>query len=254
MAKLQGKTALVTGAAMGIGRASAELFAAEGARVVVADIDPSGEAVAQGIRDRGGEAIFVKVNLAVEEECKAMVDAAIAYGGGRLEILFNNAGTTVPRVLEETTNEEFERIMGVNVRGVFWTCKYAIPTMKAQGGGVILTNASKVGLVAQRNTAAYCTSKGAVIQMMNAMALDLAPAKIRVNTICPGIIDTPLLRRELARDNRFDQEWDRCVASVPMGRIGFSEECAKAALFLVSDDASYITGVDLPVDGGFLAQ
>lgn len=254
MSRLAGKTALITGAASGIGRSAAELFAAEGARVFVADMDPAGAEVAAAIRAAGGQAEFRRMDLTREEDCRETVAAAVALGGGRLEILFNNAGTTVPRPLEETSNDEYNFVMDVNVRGVFWTCKYAIPAMKRGGGGAILTTASKVGLIAQRNTPVYCTSKGAVVQMMNALALDLAPHRIRVNTICPGIIDTPMLHREFRRLGDFEKLWQEAEATVPMGRLGLAAECARAALFLVSDESSYITGVDLPVDGGFLAQ
>lgn len=249
--RLEGKVAVITGMASGIGEASAILFAREGAKVVGADISPRGQEVVDRIRQEGGEAVFVQVDLRREEDCRRMIDTAIERYG-RLDILFNNAGVITAATVDETSNEDYERMFAVNVRAIFWACKYAVPIFKRQGGGVILNTASKVGISAQPGTAVYCATKGAVVQLTGAMALDYAKYNIRVNALCPGTIETPLLEPELRKYGPAKRrEWE---AGIPMGRLGKPEECAYAALFLCSDEASFITGVNLPVDGGFLAQ
>lgn len=250
MNRLAGKTAIITGVASGIGKASALLFAREGAKVVGVDLSPRGQEVIDQVKAEGGEGIFLHADVANEHDVKRFVDTAVETYG-RLDILFNNAGIVVAAKVDETSIEDYERLMDVNVRGVFLACKYAIPVFRRQGGGVILNTASKVGISAQPGTALYCATKGAVVQLTGAMALDHAKENIRVNALCPGTIDTPLLAAEIKKYGQAKvREWE---AGIPMGRLGTAEECAYAALFLCSDEASFVTGVNLPVDGGFLA-
>lgn len=252
--KLSNRVAVITGGGSGIGKATVKLFADEGAKVVAADLKQ--ESLDQLIAelDALSENVHpIVADLSLEHDCKRVIERAVdTYG--RLDILFNNAGITVPKVLHETMNEEYRALMDVNVSSVFWCCKHALPHMISQGSGVILTTASKTGIVAQKDSAVYCATKGALISLMQAVALDYAPYGIRANSICPGIIDTPMLDYAInqANDPVQFRKWNE--QAQPLGRLGTPEECANAALFLCSDDSSFITGVALPVDGGFTAQ
>ncbi len=245
MGKLDGKAAVITGAASGIGRASALLFAREGAAVLVADVDRRrGEQVAREIGAESGRAVFVEVDVARAPSVRAMIERALSEFG-RLDILFNNAGIGGDLgPLAESTEENFDRVIAVNLKGVFLGMKFGIEAMLRSGGGAIINTASVAGLIGARGFSAYGASKGGVIQLTRAAALEYADRNIRVNCICPGIIDTPILgmipdemRARIARRN-------------PMGRMGTAEEIARAALFLASDDSSYATGAVLVLDGG----
>lgn len=251
---LNGKTAIITGAARGIGRAAAVAFARQGARVVVADIAAEqGAQVAETIAARGGEACFVPTDVSRREDNERMVDTC-RERYGRVDILFCNAGVTLPRGLAESRDEEIRRVWDVNVNGPIYAARYALPIMAAQGGGVLLFTASKAGLVGQPGCPVYCASKGALVQLTRALALDYAAAGVRVNAICPGIVDTELFD-EFVRAMP-DPAAARAAANreQPLGRIGTPEECAAAALWLASDAASFVTGVALPVDGGITAM
>ncbi|WP_167568769.1 SDR family NAD(P)-dependent oxidoreductase [Brevibacillus migulae] len=252
--KLRNQVAVITGGGSGIGKASVELFAREGAKVIAADRKQEAlQELTTQLANQGYEVIPVVADLASEEECMRVIDTAL-QSWGRIDILFNNIGITVPKVLHETTNDDYRQLMDVNVSSVFWCCKHALPAMINQRSGVILTTSSKTGIVAQRDSAIYCTTKGALISMMQAVALDYAPYGIRANAMCPGIIDTPLLDYAISQapDPVQFRQWNE--QAQPLGRLGTADECARAALFLCSEDASFITGVALPVDGGFTAQ
>jgi NAD(P)-dependent dehydrogenase (short-subunit alcohol dehydrogenase family) len=252
--KLADKVAIVTGAASGIGRAAALLFAAEGAAVVAADLNAAGaEVVAAAIRERGGRAEAVRADVAVAADARAMIDRAVSAFGG-LDILFNNAGIAVFKGVEETTEAEWDRVLGVNLRGVWLGIKYAAPAMRARGGGAIINTASVHGLATQAGIAAYAASKHAVIGLTRAAALDLARDNIRVNCILPGAIDTPLMRANMSAVGDEEAEVRKVAAAEPLGRVGRPEEIAQMALWLASDDASFATGAPFAVDGGLLAK
>ena len=253
--RLAGKSAVITGASTGIGRACALRFAREGARVVLADYQEiPGRALEREIAAAGGTALFVRTDVTQRAETERAIDRCIERFGA-IDILFCNAGITLPKTLPETSDEEIERLLAVNLLALLHAARHAIPRMLAQGGGAsILFTASKTGLVAQTDSPVYCASKGAVVMLAKALALDYATRGIRVNALCPGIIDTPMLHQ--FADSRPDRAaaWVSYETAQPMGRLGTPEECADAALWLVSGEASFITGVALPVDGGFTAM
>lgn len=253
--RLQGKAAVITGASTGIGRASALRFAGEGARVLVSDIqEAEGRRVVGEIERDGGLASFVRTDVSLRADNERMIDLC-GERYGSVDILFCNAGVTLPRLLPDSADEEIDRLLDVNLRGPILAARYAIPRMLAQPtGGTILFTASKTGLVAQTDSPVYCASKGAVVMLAKALALDYATRGIRVNALCPGIIDTPMLERFAAAMPDPDAAWRGYGAAQPMGRLGTPEECADAALWLVSDEASFVTGVALPIDGGFTAM
>ena len=250
--RLQGKVALVTGAASGIGRATSFLFAREGASVVLADIREEGREVADEIVTAGGRARFVRADVTKATDCAAAVGEAVR-SFGRLDIVFNNAGIIRRASVVETSEEEWDRVMAVNVKSIFLMSKAAIPVMARGGGGVVVNTGSGWGVVGGRNAASYCASKGAVVNLTRAMALDHAPQGIRVNCVCPGDTDTPMLREEARQLGEDTASFLEGSARRPLGRMGRPEEIAQAVLFLASDAASFITGSVLVVDGGGLA-
>ncbi len=250
---LNGKVAIITGGASGIGRAAAMLFAREGAAVVVVDLkEAEGQDVAEQITRDNGKAIFVKADVSRAEDCRKAIQKAVEVFG-KLDILFNNAGIIRRASVLETSEEEWDRIMAVNVKSVFLFSKYAIPLMAKAGGGVIINTASGWGLAGGRKAAVYCASKGAVVLLTKAMAIDHGEQNIRVNCICPGDTDTPMLRNEAEQLGISFKEFLSASASRPLKRVGKPEEIAQAALFLASDASSFITGTALIVDGGGLA-
>jgi len=251
--RLRSKVALITGGASGIGRATALLFAREGAAVSVVDIDQAkGQAVVQEIIESSGRPIFVRCDVTQAADCQRAVQQTVEELGG-LDILFNNAGIIRRATVLETTEEEWDWVMAVNVKSVFLLSKYAIPIMAAAGGGAIINTASGWGLVGGRNAASYCASKGAVVNLTRAMALDHGEQNIRVNCICPGDTDTPMLRDEARQLGESDEQFLAQAADRPLRRIGQPEDIAQAALYLASDAASFVTGTALVVDGGGLA-
>lgn len=250
MSRLADKVAIVTGAASGIGRASAERFAAEGASVLVADLRTEGcTEVAAALRARGFRAEACVVDVRDDASVQAMVARAVRAFGG-VDVLFNNAGVGNYVPFDELEPDEWDRILGVNLKGVYLGCRHAVPELRRRGGGVILNTASLSGLRAQAQNEAYCASKAGVIQLTRSLARELAEDHIRVNCICPGAVDTPLLRRFTGTGERADEQVAEVGRRAPLGRVARPEEIAAAALFLVSDEASFITGVALPVDGG----
>jgi NAD(P)-dependent dehydrogenase (short-subunit alcohol dehydrogenase family) len=251
--RLAKKVALVTGAASGIGRATALLFAREGAAVVVVDLDEAGAgAVVQAIRDEGGQAIAIRADVSRAEDCQRAVQTAVETWD-RLDILFNNAGIIRRADVLSTTEEEWDRVMAVNVKSVFLMGKYAVPVMAQAGGGSIVNTASGWGLVGGRNALSYCASKAAVVNMTRAMALDHGPQQIRVNCICPGDTDTGMLREEARQLGEVESTFLAGAADRPLGRVGTPKEIAEAVLYLASDAASFVTGTALVIDGGGLA-
>jgi NAD(P)-dependent dehydrogenase (short-subunit alcohol dehydrogenase family) len=252
MGRLDGKVALITGAASGMGMVAAQLFAQEGAGVVLTDVaDDAGEAVAAGIRDAGGRAAYVHADVSSESEASAMVTSAVQTYGG-LHILYNNAGVMLGDDTSVTVNpvEIWDRTLAINVKGVAFGCKYGIPAMIDSGGGSIINVASFVAWMgAATSQTAYTASKGAVLAMTREIAVEYARKGIRCNALCPGPIDTPLLAELLADPARRQRRF----VHIPMGRLGRAEELAKAALFLASDDSSFMTGASLIVDGGITA-
>jgi len=245
--RLAGKAAVITGAASGIGRASALRFAAEGARLILADSqEPDAETLKTGC--------FVRTDVSRRPDNERMIDECVERYG-RIDILYCNAGVTLPKLLPDSADAEIDRLLDVNVKGPLYAARHAIPIMLGQPGrGVILFTASKTGLVAQSDSPVYCASKGAIVILAKALALDYAARGIRVNALCPGIIDTPMLHRFADAMPDPAAAWTAYGAAQPMGRLGTPEECAAAALWLVSSDASFVTGVALPVDGGFTAM
>ncbi len=253
MGSLEGKRALITGGASGIGRATALLFAREGAAVAVADRDEAGgQETVERIRKGGGRAIFVACDVTIEADCRRAVQTTVQELGG-LDILFNNAGIIRRATVLDLSEEEWDRVMDVNVKGIFLMSKYAIPIMAAGGGGVIINTASGWGLKGGRRAVAYCASKAAVVNMTRAMALDHGAQNIRVNCVCPGDTDTPMLRDEARQLGEPEEGFLAEAASRPLQRVGTPEEVAQAVLFLASDAASFVTGAALVVDGGGLA-
>lgn len=253
MAELSGKRALITGGASGIGRATAKLFARRGAGICIADVDAAaGQGVADEIIIEGGRAIFVRCDVSSAVECQNAVQQMVAEFGG-IDILFNNAGIIRRASVVDTTEDEWDRVMAVNVKSVFLLGKYVVPHMDKEGGGVIINISSGWGLVGGRNAASYCASKGAVVQLTRAMALDHGAQRIRVNCICPGDTDTDMLRNEAQQLGETEDAFLAEAADRPLQRVGMPEDIAQAALYLASEASSFITGTTLVVDGGGLA-
>jgi len=250
---LKGKVALITGSASGIGRATALLFAKEGAAVAVVDVNEAeGKAVVQEIIADGGRAIFVRGDVTKASDCQLAVQQTVEQLG-KLDILFNNAGIIRRASVLETTEEEWDLVMATNVKSVFLLSKYAIPVMAKIDGGVIVNTASGWGLIGGRNAASYCASKGAVVLLTKAMALDHGSQNIRVNCICPGDTDTPMLRDEAKQLGKTVEEFLASSAQRPLQRVGRPEDIAQAALYLASGASLFVTGIALVVDGGGLA-
>ncbi len=253
MAKLNGRVAIVTGAASGIGRASAMVFAAEGARVLAADIDePSGRETVARILEQGHEAVFARVDVSSETEIKQMAEDTVARWG-RIDILFNNAGVVLVKALEETTEDEWDRLMSINVKAAFLAIKHVVPHMRRSGGGAILNTGSIASFTGQLGTPVYSASKGAIALLTKSLALDYGRDRIRVNCLCPGITDTPMLREHLGHGAEGEARIQGRLSRVPLGQILQPEDVARAALYLVSDDSAGVTGVMHVVDGGLLA-
>ena len=249
--KLKGKVALVTGAGSGIGQAAALLFAAEGARVACVDVnEATAKQTAEQIEKAGGQALAVSADVSIAAGNQAMMERTVARWG-RLDILYANAGVPQsPTPVEEVDEATFDRIMAVNVKGVFLGVKYAVPVMKKQGGGVILITASTAAIRPRKGVQAYGASKGAVVALTKALALELASHKIRVVAIAPVATDTPMLPAFMGKTVVDDKAREAMIRTIPLGRLNTPDDIARAALFLASDDAAMITGACVEVDGG----
>jgi NAD(P)-dependent dehydrogenase (short-subunit alcohol dehydrogenase family) len=253
MANLNGKVALITGAASGMGRASALLFAKEGAKVSVVDInDTLGEEVVRQIRGDGGQAIYIHADVSKVPETERMVLETV-QAFGRLDIFWHNAGNAGPGSIERTTEEEFDFTMALHVKGGFFGAKFALPELKKAGGGAILFTSSLAGLKASRSSPVYSLAKSSLVMLTKCLALHYSKDNIRINCICPGAVETPLWPSFVGRDSDLHDPAEvtkMYKQKTPMGRFAEPEEIAQMALFLASDAASYVTGAVIPVDGG----
>ncbi len=251
MKKLQDNVALITGSGSGIGRATALTFAKEGAKLVLVDVDVTGGNETKAmIEDMGGEAIFVEADVSSAADAEKMVKSAVDMFG-RLDILFNNAGVAaLPVKVAEIDEAEWDRVMNINLKGVFLGSKYALQVMVRKGCGVIINTGSSSGITAVPYTSAYAAAKAGVIQLTKSMAIEYGSKNIRVNCICPGFIETsmtsPIIPDNARSQKLYSHLW-------PLGIVGSSEDIAKAALYLASKDSAFVTGTVLQVDGGWLA-
>jgi NAD(P)-dependent dehydrogenase (short-subunit alcohol dehydrogenase family) len=252
--RLENKVALITGGTSGIGQATALRFALEGAKVSITGRDKErGQAVVKTIQNRGGRGIFVRSDVRFADECQEAVEATLS-AFGRLDILFNNAGVYFPNTALDCSEEEWDLTVDISLKGTYLMSKSVLPAMIQQGSGVIINNASGWGLVGGPQAAAYCAAKGGVVLLTKAMAIDHSRQGIRVNCVCPGDVETPMLYED-ARLRGVDwAEYLTEASDRPMGRVGRPEEIAAAVLFLASDDSSFMTGAALAVDGGGTAD
>lgn len=251
---LQNKVAVVTGAANGIGRATAGRFAAEGARVVLADMnEPELEAATQEIHEAGGDARAYACDVSRESDVVSLLAfAAETYGG--LDTLFNNAGIEQPITPSESVSEAlFDKVLGVNLKGTFFGCKHAVPYLRERGGGTIVNNSSVSAFANVGGNVAYAASKGAIMSLTRVLAIEYARENIRVNAICPGVIDTGMNRRNLDLSAEPETVQSRWLNATPLGRMGTPEEVAQTVLYLASSQSSFTTGVGLLIDGGRVA-
>jgi NAD(P)-dependent dehydrogenase (short-subunit alcohol dehydrogenase family) len=252
--RLQNQVALITGGTSGIGEATARLFAGEGAKVCITGRNSGrGTSAVAKMKASAGGAFFVQADVSVAADCRRAVDETLnAFGS--LDILFNNAGVFYPQTAMECSEKEWDEQIDVNLKGTFLMSKFALPPMIAQGRGVIINNSSGWGLVGGDRAVAYCASKGGVVLMTKAMAIDHGRQGIRVNCICPGDVETPMLPADAKMRGLKWEDYIAGCASRPLGRVGTVEEIAKAVLFLASDDSSFMTGTALVVDGGGTAD
>jgi NAD(P)-dependent dehydrogenase (short-subunit alcohol dehydrogenase family) len=252
MKRFEGKTAVLTGGASGIGRAAAERLAREGARVLVADLDAdAGAILREELRSQGLEADFIAADVTREGDCKAAVDQAVSQWG-RLDVLINSAGLGEGATVAALEEAVWDRVVDANMKGVYLPCKAAFPVMKEQVSGSIVNVASLAGLLGGFGMGAYASSKAGAIQLTKVLAAEGAPHKIRANCVCPAWTETPMLERFFTGTGVASFARRRLQAMMPLGRFAQPEEIAAAILFLASDEAAMITGVALPIDGGLL--
>ena len=257
MADFDGKVVIITGGALGIGQATAWEFAKEGAKVAIADVNrEAGEATVAQVERLGGEGLLLQADVSDSSECRRVVEATVERFGG-VDILFNNVGIQPPESyvnVEDTPEEMWDRIIGVNLKSCFLMSKYAIPEMRKRGGGVIISTASVQGLQSQPLVPPYAASKGGILSLTRQMSLDYAKDNIRVLAVCPGSIDTPMLRAAAGvAGGDPDEVVSQWGAAHPIGRVGTGQDIANAVLFLASEKASFMTGEHVNVDGGYMA-
>lgn len=248
--RLKSKVSLITGAGSGIGRATALLFAREGACVVAADKDlPQALATQNLIQQAGGRCEAIALDVSQEEQVANAI-ATVVNTWGQLDVLFNNAGISLLKPVTETTEAEWDKVFNVNLKGVFFGCKHAIPQMAKQGSGAIVNTASELAIVAQPLYGAYCSTKAGVLALTRVLALEWAAKGIRINAVCPGPIATPMLQAEFDFAADPIAEEKLAIKSIPAGRLGTPEDIAKVALFLASVDAQFVHGAAIVADGG----
>lgn len=254
MGRLHGKIAIITGAAQGNGLGIAELFAKEGAKVVLADLkEQKGQAAADRIKKNGGDAFYIKHDVTQEDDWNRAIERTLD-AHGKLDVLVNNAGVSITATVHETDLERWRWVHAVNLDGMFLGTKFAAVPMKENGGGSIVNISSILASVGYPGYAAYCASKGGATNFTKVAALECAPFKIRVNAIHPGFIATPMVWDELEEKGDVEKGLAKLVAMHPIGRIGEPEDVAYGALYLASDESSFVTGSELVIDGGYLAQ
>lgn len=248
---LKNYVAVITGGASGIGEATVRLFVERGAQVVIADLD---EARGRALEEQlNGKAVFCRTDVSDSAQVKALFDM-VEEKYGVVDVLFNNAAYSLSKTLWGTTEEEWDKVMRVNLKGYFLCAKYALPLLKKSGHGAIICTGSELGIVGCVESLAYNSSKGGVIQFAKSLALELAPFGIRVNVVCPSGTETPAFVKDMSRSGNYEGEVKRLVASYPLKRLGQPIDIAYAVAFLASEEASFITGTHLMVDGGFTAQ
>jgi NAD(P)-dependent dehydrogenase (short-subunit alcohol dehydrogenase family) len=251
--KLDGRVALITGGNSGIGRATAALLAKEGAAVVLTGRNQErGEQVTQGIIEDGGKAMFIRSDVRIADECRQAVELTLERFG-QIDVLFNNAGVYYARTVPDCTEEEWDETIDSSLKGAFLMSKYALPSMIERGSGSIIHTSSGWGILGGDMAAAYCAAKGGLVIMAKAMAIDHGPDGIRVNCVCPGDVETPMLNDDAERRGMSWEDYLAGASDRPLGRVGTAEEIARAVLFLASDDSSFVTGEALVVDGGGVA-
>ena len=252
--RLDGKTAVITGGAAGMGRVTAKMFADEGARVAIIDIqDTAGQETVEAIRAAGGEAEFFHADVSKADQVDRAFDA-IKDRIGPYDVLFNHAGTIIVKPLHETTEEDYDRLMDVNVRSAFLVCRRALPEMVANGGGSVVITASIASELGYALEALYCMSKGAVLQLSRTISVEYRDQGIRCNAVCPGFVKTAHGMREITELDAAGQTWEAGDLAATQGRICEPEEVAAAVLFLASDEASFVNGAALYVDNGWYAK
>ena len=251
--KLEGKVALITGGNSGIGSATAALLASEGAAIVITGRNRErGEQVAQAINEDGGKAMFLCCDVRVADECRQTVERTLERFG-RIDVLFNNAGVFHPKTIPECSEQEWDETIDSSLKGAFLMSKYALPSMIKRGSGSIIHTSSGWGVLGGDRAAAYCAAKGGLIVMAKAMAIDHGPDGIRVNCVCPGDVLTPMLPDDAKKRGMDWEDYLEGASDRPLGRVGTSDDIARAVLFLACDDSSFITGEALVVDGGGIA-
>jgi NAD(P)-dependent dehydrogenase (short-subunit alcohol dehydrogenase family) len=252
--KLKDRVAIITGATSGIGEATALLFAEEGAKVTVTGRDDArGRSVVAAIAAAGGAAHWVRADVRLPGDCERIVAETLRTFGGRLDILFNNAGVFHPHNAIDCTEEEWDATVDSSLKGAWLMAKFSLPTMIAQGRGVIINQASGWGIQGGDEAVAYCAAKGGLVVMTKAIAIDHGKQGIRVNCLCPGDVETPMLASDAVARRMSYADYMKGAANRPLGRVGTPAELARAALFLASDDSSFMTGAALVVDGGGIA-
>ncbi len=251
--RLKAKVALITGGTSGIGSATAIRFAREGASVAITGRNSErGEQVVQVITENGGEAIFIQSDVCLADDCRQAVERTLAHFG-KIDVLFNNAGVFHPKTIPECTEEEWNETIDSSLKGAYLMSKYALPSMIERGQGSIIHTSSGWGIQGGHKAAAYCAAKGGLVVMAKAMAIDHGPDGIRVNCVCPGDVDTPMLYDDADKRGMTWEDYAAEAADRPLGRIGTVEEIAEAVLYLASDESAFVTGTALVVDGGGVA-